>query len=124
MAVFLPRAGVNGILIQASASIAEDVLCLQFHYLPHLLQSFHVELFLVAQDAVVISTSLNPLLLEVDNLLQGSILHIVIQASATVGVLAEILRIDVSPNDGTLLQNACNQPVSTIPLYSKRVFAR
>ena len=41
--------------------------------------------------------------------MQGSILYIVIQAPAAVGVLAEILRIDVSPNDGTLQYAFCAQ---------------
>ena len=66
-------------------SITEDLLGCQFYNRAYFLQGFHVELPLVAEYAIVVGASFYPLLLEVDDILHGSVLQEVVERNAVVG---------------------------------------
>ena len=99
-------------------SIAEDIFSLQFDNGAEFLQGIHIEFLLITQNGVIISAVFYPLLLEIDNILQGHALDVIIQLTAGIDTQAQFLRIDERP-DNRFLGNAFGTQTGIIPSFAK-----
>ena len=95
--------------------VSEDIFLLQFNHRTYLLQTFHIQFFLVTKNTISICTSLDPLVLVVDNILQRHVLHIIVQFDAAIHILSQVLSTDVIPDDihldGTVSTHAGNHTI-------------